>query len=55
MIPQVLSQIIFVFGDKLVLLWGHGDKAPILGTVPEVWEQLATMISTVSMLHYLDA
>ena len=38
----MLSQI---FGDKSVLLWGHGDKAPSLGTVPEVWGQLAPMLA----------
>ena len=36
----MLSQI---FGNKSVLLWRHGDKAPSLGTVPEVWGQLAPM------------
>ena len=31
------------FGDKSGLLWGLGDRAVILGTVPEVWGQLAPM------------
>ena len=31
------------FGDKMVLLWGHRDKAASLGTVPNFWGQLAPM------------
>ena len=31
------------FGDKSVPLWGLGDNAASLGTVPEVWGQLAPM------------
>ena len=37
----------FAFGDKSVPLWGLGDKAASLGTVPEVWGQLAPMQQTV--------
>ena len=33
------------FGDKSVPLWGLGDRAVILGTVPEVWGQLAPMLA----------
>ena len=31
------------FGDKMVPVWGHGDKGAILGTVPDFWGQLAPM------------
>ena len=30
-------------GDKMVLLWGHMDKPTSLGTVSNIWGQLAPM------------
>ena len=33
------------FGDKMVPVWGHGDKGAILGTVPDFWGQLAPMLA----------
>ena len=34
------------FGDESVPLWGLGDSAASMGTVPEVWGQLAPMLIT---------